>query len=168
MNDLDSIEDLFDAHFRYEAMHTPFTVFRKDVYPTRRDARRAIAAGMMFVYAMDAAPIKGFVIIGHEQPDDYATIPWPIHAPADRTMVIHLLMVHPEARGQGIASSLLRFVIDMARKQGCTALRLDTGAQNIPAISLYSRHGFTVAAHAPRMVGEAIAHSNHLYLEKPL
>ena len=82
--------------------------------------------------------------------------------------MIHLLMVHPEARGRGIASSLLRFVTNMARRTGMQCLRLDTGAQNTPAISLYSHHGFTVAAHASRMVGGIIAHANHLYLERLL
>ena len=46
--DIDRIEDAYNEHFQYETDHTAFTVFKKGVYPTRRDAGQAIGAGTMF------------------------------------------------------------------------------------------------------------------------
>lgn len=50
LNDIALIEDTYDEHFQYEIDHEAFTVFRKGVYPTRRDAQQAVKSGTMFVY----------------------------------------------------------------------------------------------------------------------
>ena len=47
-------------------------------------------------------------------------------------------------------------------------MRLDTGSQNIPAISLYKKAGFEIVATEYKKVGNRIAHGNHLFLEKML
>ena len=83
-------------------------------------------------------------------------------------MVIHLLMVRPSMSGKGIASSLIKFTTELAQKNSCRALRLDTGSQNIPALSLYQKNGFEIIASASKKVGDVIAHKNHLFLEKIL
>ena len=48
------------------------------------------------------------------------------------------------------------------------ALRLDTGIQYIPALSLYQKNGFEIIASASKKVGDVIVHKNHLFLEKIL
>ena len=52
--------------------------------------------------------ILGSIIADRNQPDEYETIDWPSHAPAEKVMVIHLVMVCPEAAGKGIGSSLVK------------------------------------------------------------
>ena len=51
-------------------------------------------------------------------------------------------------RHQGIASSLLKYIIEMAREQGFTVLYLETGTQSYfePARRLYRKYGFTDCA----------------------
>ena len=102
------------------------------------------------------------------QPIEYATIPWKEKLSEDEVMVIHLLMVRPSMSGKGIASSLIKFATELAQKNSCRALRLDTGSQNIPALSLYQKNGFEIIASASKKVGDVIAHKNHLFLEKIL
>ncbi len=48
------------------------------------------------------------------------------------------------ARGRGVASSLLRHVLDAARARGAERVLLETGAEDFfaPARRLYERHGF--------------------------
>ena len=52
------------------------------------------------------------------------------------------LIVLPGRRGRGIASALLRFVIEQARTQGVRRLTLLTDSQNERAQALYAKSGF--------------------------
>ena len=167
LKDVNSIEDTYNEHFQYELNHTAITVFKKAVYPTKDDAERAIYAGALFVYEENGT-IVGSIIIDKVQPIEYATIPWKEKLSEDEVMVIHLLMVRPSMSGKGIASSLIKFATELAQKNSCRALRLDTGSQNIPALSLYQKNGFEIIASASKKVGDVIAHKNHLFLEKIL
>lgn len=58
------------------------------------------------------------------------------------------MMVHPAARGRGIASALLREAEAEARAQGRTHLLLDTATDG-GAGGLYERHGFQRAGEVP-------------------
>ena len=167
LKDVNSIEDTYNEHFQYELNHTAFTVFKKGVYTTKDDAERAIYAGALFVYEENGT-IVGSIIIDKVQPIEYATIPWKEKLSEDEVMVIHLLMLRPSMSGKGIASSLIKFATELAQKNSCRALRLDTGSQNIPALSLYQKNGFEIIASASKKVGDVIAHKNHLFLEKIL
>ena len=167
LKDVNSIEDTYNEHFQYELNHTAFTVFKKGVYPTKDDAERAIYAGALFVYEENGT-IVGSIIIDKVQPIEYATIPWKEKLSEDEVMVIHLLMVRPSMSGKGIASSLIKFATELAQKNSCRALRLDTGSQNIPALSLYQKNGFEIIASASKKVGDVIAHKNHLFSRKDI
>ena len=76
------------------------------------------------------------------------------------------LMVRPSAAGKGIGSSLVNYAVDIAKQCSCTAVRLDTGEQNIPAVSLYKKLGFQLVAALPMKVGGTILHNEHLFFEK--
>jgi putative acetyltransferase len=49
------------------------------------------------------------------------------------------------ARGTGVATAILRHLLDRAAGRGCTRVSLETGSQDFfePARRLYARHGFT-------------------------
>ena len=165
--DLSAIEAAYDEHFQYEEQHEAYTVFRKGVYPTKSDAEKAILSDEMYIYEENDV-LAGSMIANRLQPVEYAGIPWKDGLAENEVMVIHLLMVRPGMSGKGIATALLKYAADLARTQGCRFLRLDTGAQNIPAVSLYKKNGFNIIAAAPKKVGGVIAHEDHLYLEKAL
>lgn len=167
LDDIDFIEDTYNEHFKHEIEHKAYTVFKKGVYPTRADAERAINLETMFVYE-ESGNIGGSIIIDKIQPTEYVGIPWKGNFSKDEVMVIHLLMVRPSMSGKGIATLLIRYAVELAKNNNCKTLRLDTGSQNIPAVSLYKKCGFEIVASAPKKVGDVIAHKNHLYLERVL
>lgn len=167
LSDIDLIEDTYNEHFRYELEHKAFTVFKKGVYPTRQDAEKAIRSDTLYVYETDHN-IVGSMIADHIQPVEYSCIPWERNCKNDKVMVIHLLMVRPSMAGKGIATSLVKYAVELAKNHSCEVLRLDTGSQNIPALSLYQKSGFQIVATAPKKVGDVIEHNNHLFLEKLL
>ncbi|MBD5492654.1 MAG: GNAT family N-acetyltransferase [Lachnospiraceae bacterium] len=166
-DDIESIEDTYNEHFKHETEHGAFTVFKKGIYPTRKDAEKAVANGTLYVYE-EKNDIAGSIILDNIQPPEYTKIIWEQTLANDEVMVIHLLMVRPSMAGKGIATSLLRYAMELAGNSACKALRLDTGMQNIPALSLYKKLGFHMVATASMNVGNAIEHSGHLFLEKLL
>lgn len=166
-DDIGLIEDIYNEHFAYEMEHGAFTVFKKGVYPTRKDAEKAVSAGTLYVYE-EQGNIAGSIIVDQVQPEEYRDIPWKRPLGREEVMVIHLLMVRPSMAGRGIASALVQYALEFAKSSACKAVRLDTGKQNIPAVSLYQKLGFQIAASAPMKVGSAIGHSGHLFLEKEL
>lgn len=166
-NDANLIEDTYNEHFAYEMEHGAFTVFKKGIYPTVKDAKKAIGEGTLYVYE-ENNKIAGSIIADREQPEEYKGISWGKPLGRDEVMVIHLLMVRPSMAGKGIASALVGYALELAKNNACKAVRLDTGAQNIPAVSLYKKLGFRIIGTASMKVGTAIEHSGHLFLEKEL
>jgi ribosomal protein S18 acetylase RimI-like enzyme len=59
------------------------------------------------------------------------------------------LIVAPDRRGRGIASALLRHVIEEARKQGVLRVTLLTDSQNKRAQALYAKLGFVPSGMLP-------------------
>src|SRR5512142_2984749 len=68
---------------------------------------------------------------------------------------IKAMRTRREARGRGVATHLLAFLIEEARRRGYHRVSLETGTQDFfaPARRLYARHGFVAcppfAAYAP-------------------
>ncbi len=52
------------------------------------------------------------------------------------------IAVSPEHRRQGIADTLLSHACDVARENKCETLMLEVRESNLPARSLYEKHGF--------------------------
>ena len=165
--DIVHVEDIYYQHIKHEIELGAFTVFKKGIYPTRKDTEKAINVGTLYVYEKTGS-IAASIIIDNVQPIEYAGIIWGQTLPDNEVMVIHLLIVRPSMSGKGIASSLMRYAMEMAKNNSCKVLRLDTGSQNIPAISLYKKLGFQVIATASMKIGNTIAHKDHLFLEKVL
>ncbi len=165
--DIELIEDAYNEHFKYEEEHGAFTVFKKGVYPTRKEAEDALNRGALYVYEEDNT-IAGSIIVDKVQPAEYGDIVWGQDLEQHQVMVIHLLMVRPSMAGRGIASSLIKYAVELAKINSCKVLRLDTGSQNIPAVSLYSKLGFQIVETAFMKVGGVVSHDGHLFLEKVL
>ena len=52
------------------------------------------------------------------------------------------MFTHPDVRGRGAGSAILRMIEDVARDEGVTILRLETGTGLDAAHKLYERSGF--------------------------
>ncbi|MGN0483076.1 MAG: GNAT family N-acetyltransferase [Lachnospiraceae bacterium] len=165
--DIEQIEDTYNEHFQYEREHGAFTVFKKNVYPTRKDAQKALNSGTLYVDERNNN-IAGSIIVDQVQPEEYKGIVWKKTANDNKVMVIHLLLVRPSMSRKGVASSLVQYAIELAIANSCETIRLDTGSQNVPAVSLYKKLGFQIVAANSMKVGGVVAHREHLFLEKIL
>ena len=57
--------------------------------------------------------------------------------------VVRMLVVDPQARGQGVGEALVRACLTSARAHGCTTVRLSTQPEMRAAHAIYARLGFT-------------------------
>lgn len=62
------------------------------------------------------------------------------------------VMVHPDARGRGLARVLIAALVDDARARGVETLTLDVRGNNHAAMALYEGAGFTVYGRLPDFV----------------
>jgi ribosomal protein S18 acetylase RimI-like enzyme len=62
----------------------------------------------------------------------------------DDTLDICRMVTHPDYHRRGVASQLLRFVVQ--REQVGRRIRVSTAVKNKPALSLYGKWGFTPAS----------------------
>lgn len=88
----------------------------------------------------DGDEIAACVIANDEKVDGYADAPWQINS--DEIIVLHVLAVNPGQRGKGLARRLVENVIELERKAGRKALRLDVIENNTTAEKLYQKLGF--------------------------
>lgn len=165
--DIDPIEKSYIEHLLHEQEHGAYTAWKMGVYPTRDVAEKSLETGTLYVLEQDGE-ICASVILDQNQPKEYETIDWKHPADPGKVLVIHLLCVRPSKAGQGIGGAMVRFALEEAKRRNYQAVRLDTGAQNKPAASLYRKIGFTLAGTASMAIGGQIAHDGHLFFEAPV
>lgn len=105
------------------------------------------------------------MIMNRIQPEEYAGIEWKHQTEPEKVLVIHLLCVKPSKAGCGIGKEMIQFAIEEGERMNCKTIRLDTGAQNKPAVALYTKAGFELAGTGTMAIGGIIAHKDHLFFE---
>lgn len=135
------------------------------VYPMENTARAALERGDLFV--CESGGIVAAAIINRQQVDVYALGKWLYPADDDEVMVLHTLVVEPEASGRGFGKAFVDFYEDYSRKNGCTVLRIDTNARNLRARAMYAKLGYREAGTVP-CVFNGIPDVQLVLLEKKL
>ena len=118
-----------------------FPMWEKDIYPTYAYLRDCVERGELYVGEAEGEIATAMVVNGSGN-DGYAKAQWPTRAKPEEVRVIHILGVHPRFAGKGYAKRLVAHALDLARRQGCKAVRLDVLQGNVPAERLYRGMGF--------------------------
>lgn len=146
--DIDRIAEIYDrTHDEEEAGNTT-TGWQRSIYPTRKTAEEALAAGELFV-AEEKGTVLAAARINQQQVDVYANAAWRHDAPPEQVMVLHTLVVDPQSKGKGIGKKFVAFYEQYAAENGCPYLRMDTNERNTAARSLYRQLGYTEAGIVP-------------------
>lgn len=130
----DTIDMLKDSEFN--------SLWKKDVYPSNAYIRESIEKGELWVYEMDGRIISGMVL-NHDCNDGYRDIKWPTKAEKNEVYVIHAFGVLPSIHGKGIGSQMLKNAIAYSADNSVKVIRLDVLSDNIPAVRLYTKNGFS-------------------------
>ncbi len=118
------------------------SLWKKDVYPSNAYIRESIEKGDMWVYELDGQIISAMVL-NHECNEGYKSVKWPAELSKDEIFVIHAFGVLPSIHGKGIGSQMLKNAIEYARENNIKVIRLDVLADNVPAVRLYTKNGFS-------------------------
>ena len=108
------------------------TGWKRGVYPTEATAREALAADVLFVGRARGTDRRRRA---HSTRRRCRNTRWPAGkyaAEAREIMVLHTLVVDPDAAGQGIGTGFVAFYERYARERGCPCLRMDTNEINAP------------------------------------
>ena len=116
--------------------------WQKDIYPAPEDMRDAIDRGELYIGRVGER-IAAAMVLNQQYNPEYEDIVWT--KPFDRSefMVIHMLGVHNDFAGRGLAKEMVRFAIETAGAAGMKAIRLDVLKGNVPAERLYPAMGFS-------------------------
>lgn len=140
-NDLDRIEEIYDALHSAENQGKTTSGWVKGVYPTRKTAESAISKKEMFVLLEDEK-IIACARINQEQDKEYANAHWEFDAKDSEVMVFHTLVVDPKYKGMGYGKKFFAFYESFALENGCHFLRIDTNVNNIGARQMYASLGY--------------------------
>ena len=156
----------------YDKLHTEEEAGRvtigwiRGVYPTEDTAWQALSRGDLFVQE-DSGRIVGAAIINQTQVDAYYGGPWLYEAKDSEVMVLHTLVIDPDAAGRGFGKQFVAFYEDYAIQNGCKVLRMDTNSRNLRARAMYAKLGYREAGIVP-CVFNGIAGVGLVLLEKML
>lgn len=131
----------------YEEIHTQEEAgnlsigWQRGVYPTEDTARASVEAGDMFVLEAEGQVIAS-ARINREQVDVYADGSWEHEADSDKVMVLHTLVVSPDAMSAGAGKEFVKFYESYALENGCPFLRMDTNEKNERARAFYRKAGY--------------------------
>lgn len=110
-------------------------------YPSETGLKHLIETADFVIGLQDNKVVAaGVITIG----DDYPMVDWPTKAAGHQIGVLHLLGVHPQYRGQGIARQILKAALKAAKDAGLKVVHLDVLKGNVPAEKLYENNGFKV------------------------
>ena len=166
LDDLDAISAIYDAIHDREEAGLAVIGWNRAIYPTRASGEASILAGDMYVLEEEGRVLAA-AKINQKQEESYAEGTWTHDASDSEVLVLHTLVVHPEAAGRGIGTRFVAFYEECAARMACPYLRMDTNARNAAARALYKKLGYIEVSIGP-CVFNGIAGVNLVLLEKTL
>ena len=107
--DLDAVCRIYDQIHTAEERGEAAIGWQRGVYPERETAEAALTRGDLFVQEQDGE-IVGTAILNQTQVDSYAGANWRHDAPDSEVMVLHTLVIDPEAKSRGLGREFAAFL----------------------------------------------------------
>ena len=115
--------------------------WEKDVYPTQDFLRGSIRRGELYLGLL-GGELAACMVVNGRYNEGYRAVIWGVEAADEALLVIHALGVRRAFAGRGLAKTMARYALALARGQGKKAVRLDVLGGNLPAERAYTAVGF--------------------------
>jgi len=146
--DIDQVEAIYEHIHEKEQRGLSRIGWLPGIYPIRDTALAALGRDDLFVWEEDGQ-ILASAVINCLQVDVYALGDWYYPAEDNQVLVLHTLTVEPDAENKGIGGGFISYYEEMAAREGCRAVRIDTNAKNERARRLYKKLGYREAGIVP-------------------
>ena len=141
---IDAVTDFYDAATAYLEATVNYPMWTHKEYPSRESVTEDIANGSQYACIEDDAVVGAFVM-DFDPRGNYACGDWSRYIPEGEYLVVHALGVDHTQSRRGIATMMMKYVLDYAREHHIPAVRLDVVPTNTPARALYEGLGFRFA-----------------------
>lgn len=142
LKDVDELEALYNKINDYLESTINYPGWVKDIYPTKETAIEGIQEGCLYILR-NKNDIVSTVILRNKPEDAYYQATWQKDMDYDQVFVIYTFVVNPEYNNRGLGKQTIEHIFELARNKGIKSIRLDVYENNIPAINLYEKCGFT-------------------------
>lgn len=115
-----------------------------DSHPGSDAILEAIGNGELYA-CEENGDIIGVTVLSENPEGYYEAGEWKRELRRGEYLVIHTLAVDPDHSKKGIGGYMVDRCIELAQQRGYRAVRLDVVPDNLPAIRLYEKKGFTYA-----------------------
>lgn len=143
-DETDAVTDFYDSATAYLEATVNYPMWTHGEYPARGDVTEAIANGSQYA-AFDGDRVVGAFVMDTDPRGDYTVGNWSVYIPEGEYLVVHALGVDHTMARRGIATEMMRYVLDFAKRLSFPAVRLDVVPTNTPARALYEGLGFRFA-----------------------
>lgn len=143
-DELDAVADFYDDATAHLEATVNYPMWKHGEYPARRDVFQAIGCGSQYA-AYDGDRVIGAFVIDRDPRGNYTCGDWSAYIPEGEYLVVHALGIDHTMARRGIATEMMRYVLDFARRRRIPAVRLDVVPTNTPARALYEKLGFRFA-----------------------
>lgn len=144
MEDLDALTALYDRTVLHLQQTVNYPKWEYGIYPCRDSIASAIEKGEQYL-CEEKGELLGAYIFNQDPKGAYEKGQWKQELAPEEFGVIHTLAVSPEARGRNVGKAMVNHAILEGGNRGYRALRMDVVPENLPAIRLYEKLGFTYA-----------------------
>ena len=141
-DDIPAVAAIYEAIHSQEEQGKATIGWIRGIYPTAATAENSLAKSELFVLEAEGRVVAA-ARINQEQDAAYASANWKFPASDDEIMVLHTLVVLPEAGGRGYGKQFVAFYENYAREHGCKYLRMDTNARYQNARRMYQKLGYS-------------------------
>jgi ribosomal protein S18 acetylase RimI-like enzyme len=164
--DVDAVEQGYIELLTYEKEHGSTSNWVLGIYPTRAVAEKSCLEKTLYVLLEDNAMCAS-MILNQFLAEEYQKIEWLYPANSNEVLVIHTLCIPPARSGKGFGKEMVNFAIAKAQQMHCKTIRLDTWAENKPAISFYKKLGFQYAGKANVLL-QGVIPEEQVFLEREI
>lgn len=148
LKDVPAVAAIYEQIHAREQAQLTHTGWLPGIYPVEATAVQALERGDLFVFEEEGA-VRASAIINQTQVDVYEKGDWKYAAAGSEIMVLHTLVVAPEAGMRGIGRRFVAYYEQYALAHGCGVLRMDTNEKNAVARAFYRKLGYREAGIIP-------------------
>lgn len=135
---LNKLDDFYERVMQHLVSTVNYPKWTYKVYPCRSSIEQDLLSGVQYA-CFDGNNVVGAFVVNDDPDNEYGIVKWDS---IGKYLVIHTLATDVNCRNKGIAKYMVNYVIDRARRCGCSSVRLDVVPTNFPARKLYESIGF--------------------------